>query len=139
MNLGNLFREIRGKDTLEAMQDKTGVAKQTINKVENGHVKPGDSIKLSTVLKIAAAYKLNREKRLELITAWLQITLGDEFFNFEIHPLQANLKDSSDLKTQIHVALLDLSKPELKAILLAATNKDIRTALLAITSVTKKH
>ncbi len=91
--LPQLLIEIRGKDNQKAMADKCGLSRQTISRIESGRAK-GRGIRIDTIHKISESYNLSREKYLDLLLAWMRHEMEDDFYNFEIHPLQKNLKDS---------------------------------------------
>lgn len=137
IHLAQLFVEIRGKESQADMAIRCGLSRATISRIERGTSKKHIGLRIETIRKIRDAYNLPRTKYLELLEAWIRYELGDDFHNFDIHHLQSNLKESTNILTQITASASDLSKDDQRLILAVSTKPELRKAVKAVLTALK--
>ena len=103
----------------------------------------GESVKLSSLRKIAKACNLSEPDYLRLVIAWIRLEIGDKDFRRLSIQIAPNLKDASVLKEQNDAEVLRLfhllADSDQNQIVKAMQRNKVLNCLPSINSMWDKH
>ena len=106
------------------------VSRETFRKIERG-----ESVKLSTVLKIAEFLDADKTQRNEIVVAWFKLEAGDEAKHIRFTFENSALSDKSDEAAQIASLVSQLDTMDRKQIIMALTRPEVRRVLPSLNSL----
>src|SRR5690606_28314662 len=75
MNLGTRIKELRGSISQEDRATRAGLNRATLHKIETKNAQ----VRFDTLTALADALGLSHERRMQLLVAWLEVVLGEDF------------------------------------------------------------